>query len=127
MTFKDLIQKIRKKKRVPQQYDIERFKREKLIISFENEEECEDFIKCCIAAGMNLNGIDINNMVNSYYNERVFSDYGDKNRLDYTNSSVLARMLIMGYGYRSAKCSTLLIKKDNISFPSKTDLMDFLR
>lgn len=122
MTSKDLIQKIRKKKRVPQQYDIERFKREKLIINFENKKECGDFIKCCIATGMSLNSIDINSMTSLL----VFPGFSDKNILTYTSKHSLARALIMGFGYRLAKCSTLLITKDNISFPSKKSLMDFL-
>ena len=122
MSFKDFIKWIRTQKKVSKQYDIERFKREKLIITFDNIEECEDFIKCCIAAGMGHNGY----AAAFYYDKQVFSSYHNVNELDYTNMHSFTRMLEMCYGYKFAKCSDLLIKMDNITFPSKKDLMDFL-
>lgn len=120
MNFKAFIKWIRIQKKVPKQYDIERFKREKLIITFDNIEECEDFIKCCIAAGMSHNGC----VAAFYYDKRVFSSYHNVNVLGYTSTHAFTRMLKMCYGYKFAKCSDL--EMNNITFPSKKDLMDFL-
>ena len=122
MSFKDLIKWIRIQKKAPKQYDIERFKREKLIITFDDIEECEDFIKCCIAAGMGHGGY----VAAFYYDKQVFPSYHNENVLDYANVYSFGRMLEMSHGYKFAKCSDLLIKMDNITFPSKKDLMDFL-
>ena len=122
MSFKDLIKWIRIQKKAPKQYDIERFKREKLIITFDNIEECEDFIKCCIAAGMSHDGYS----AAFYYDKHVFPSYHNGNTLDYANIYSFTKMLEMAHGYKFAKCSDLLIEMNNITFPSKKDLMDFL-